>query len=298
MTPLLWGGVFTLHALACASFSWICWLLLPNKYQYPIKSSISFLFLFNLLLPIIGIIGTMCSLVIALYLPRKTNNITWENAQKKPLSQTPGTHEVADFGVGALREILIYDTDAKRHFLAISAIRNLPQKDAVPLLQLAIKNLSDDVRLLAYSSLESIETEINESIALMKKRFGHKATAMKAYEIAQQYWELCYLGIAEGVLLNHYLTQAELYLLQANQIQESASTNLLLGRVLLKQNRPSEASFVLNRAKEGDLMSKQVTPYLAEAAYMVGDYYTVRQLMTSFPNHQGDQLSQIKEYWQ
>lgn len=250
------------------------------------------------MLPVVGIIGTMCSLVIALYLPRKTNNVTWENAQKTSLSHIPGTHEVADFGIGALREILIYDKDPKRHFLAISAIRNLPQKDAVPLLQLAIKNLSDDVRLLAYASLENIETEINESIALLKKRFEHKATSMKAYEIAQQYWELCYLGIAEGVLLEHYLAQAERYLIKANQLNESASTNLLLGRVFLKQNRPSEASFVLNKAKEGNLMSKQVTPYLAEAAYMSRDYYTVRQLLTSFPDQQDEKLGQIKRYWQ
>lgn len=250
------------------------------------------------MLPIVGIIGTTCSLLIALHLPRKVHNVTWKNVKEDPLSQNLDTPDITDFGVGALREILIYDTDPKRHLLAISAIRNLPKKDAVPLLQLAIKDLSDDVRLLAYSSLESIETEINESIALMKKRFKHKATAMKAYDIAQQYWELCYLGIAEGVLLNHYLTEAEQYLLQANKIEERASANLLLGRIYLKQNRPSEASFVLHKARDGDLMSRQVTPYLAEAAYMDGDYYTVRQILSSFPNHQGEQLSQIKQYWQ
>ncbi|MEX3070653.1 tetratricopeptide repeat protein [Vibrio alginolyticus] len=285
------------HTMACASLSAACWLMLPANYKYPKESSMGFLFIFNFLLPIIGILGTLGSLMIALHLPRKVSNISWQAHEDNPLPKKMQDTPVEHLGVGALREILLYDGDPERHLLAITAIRNLPNKYAVPLLQLAMKDLSDDVRLQAYASLERIEKEINESISLLRKQFEHKATAHKAYEIAQQYWELCYLGIAEGVLFQHYLKQAEQNLIQANKIQESASSNLLLARVLLKQKRPLDAIQVLNKAQNQGAITKQVAPYLAEAAYMIGNYREVRQFVTYFPDQQGELLSQIREYW-
>ncbi|WP_428774180.1 HEAT repeat domain-containing protein [Vibrio sp.] len=292
-----WLYATAYHTLACASLSAACWLMLPDSYQYPLESSMGFLFIINWLLPVIGIMGTLGSLMVALHTPRKLSKVTWRAFEENQLPQNPKNTRVEHLGVGALREILLYDSDPERHLLAITAIRNLPNKYAVPMLQLAIKDLSDDVRLQAYASLERIETEINESISLLKKQFEHKATAQKAYDIAQQYWELCYLGIAEGVLFQLYLKQAEQYLIQANKLKESASSNLLLGRVFLSQKRPLDAILVLNRAKNQGAITKQVAPHLAEAAYMIGNYHDVRQFITYFPDQQGELLSQIREYW-
>ncbi|WP_216712962.1 HEAT repeat domain-containing protein, partial [Photobacterium sanctipauli] len=297
MPPTLWVAFFTSHAIACASFTALSWILLPKKYKRPVVSSMSFLFFFNYFLPLIGMLGTACSLLVALYLPRKPNIVTWEECEKSPLPQNPGDEVNTQFGTGALREILLHNGDPERRLLAVGAIRHLPRQHAVPLLQLALKDLTDDVRLLAYASLESIETQINESLSLFKRQLAHQPSANKAYEVAQQYWELCYLGIAEGVLRKHYLEQAEQYLHQANVIQDSASSNLLLGRVLLEQQRPKEATIHLERALEGGLLVKQVAPYLAEAAYRSGDYQIAKQYIAYFPEQKGEKLSQIKEYW-
>ncbi|MCW8329346.1 hypothetical protein MD588_11060 [Photobacterium sp. SDRW27] len=297
MTPVMWLSFFSTHAIACGSFSGLVWLLLPRKYKFPIISAISFLFLFNFFLPLVGMIGTACSLLIGLYLPRKQNQVTWQECEKSPLPQSPGEVLNTQFGTGALREILIHDSDPDRRLLAVGAIRHLPRQHAVPLLQLALKDLSDDVRLLAYASLESIETQINELISLFKKQLKHNMQASKAFEIAQQYWELCYLGIAEGILKKHYLEQAEHYLKLSNKIEISASNNLLLGRVMLEQKRSQEAIYYLSSALDGGLLVKQVAPYLAEAAYLSGDYKKTKNYISYFPDRKGEQLSQIKEYW-
>ncbi|MGF1681503.1 HEAT repeat domain-containing protein [Photobacterium makurazakiensis] len=297
MTPALWLAFFVSHAVACASFTALSWMLLPKKYKTPFFSSVSFLFFFNYFLPLIGMIGTASSLLIALYLPRKQNQVTWEECEKSPLPQSPGDGGNTQFGTGALREILLHNGNPERRLLAVGAIRYLPRQHAVPLLQLALKDLTDDVRLLAYASLEGIETQINESLSLFKKQLKNKPTAIKAYEVAQQYWELCYLGIAEGILRKHYLEQAEEYLIQSSQLQDSASTNLLMGRVLLQQHRPEEAVSHLQKALNGGLLVKQVAPYLAEAAYICGDYQTAKQYIAYFPEMKGEKLSQIKEYW-
>ncbi|WP_053062462.1 HEAT repeat domain-containing protein [Photobacterium aquae] len=296
-TQGIWLVFIANHAIACGSFTALCWLLLPRKYKSPIIGSLSFLFFFNLFLPLIGMIGTSCSLLIALYLPREQSNVTWQECEKSPLPQHPGDGVGEKFGAGALREILLHNSEPDRRLLAVAAVRNLPRQHAVPLLQLALKDLTDDVRLLAYASLEAIETQINETIALLKKQFEHKATQVKAYEIAQQYWELCYLGIAEGILKTHYLKQAEYYLNEANDIKVTASANLLLGRVLLSQERPEDAVPVLKVAMDGGLLLKQVAPYLAEAAYLSDDYTLARHYIDYFPTQKGGRLSQIKEYW-
>ncbi|MDV5167555.1 hypothetical protein [Photobacterium rosenbergii] len=297
MTPDMWLAFATVHALSCLSFSGLCWLVLPRKYKIPVTSSFAFLFVFNYLLPVVGMIGTSCSLLIALYLPRQKSNITWQVCEKSELPQSPGEVIGTQFGSGALREILLHNQDPERRLMAVSAIRQLPRQHAVPLLQLALKDLTDDVRLLAYASLENIETQINESISLLNKQFEYNPSAAKAFDIAQQYWELCYLGIAEGILRSHYLEQAENYLNKSISIKITASANLLLGRVMLEQKRPVDALPALEAAMDGGLLLKQVAPYLAEAAYIAGDYKSAKEYINYFPEQQGNKLSQIKEYW-
>ena len=297
MDRVLWLSFASLHALACIGYAGFCWLLLPKQYKTQVIAPVAFLFLFNFLLPVIGMIGTAFSLVVALHLPRKQFNTTWTVCEKNELPQSPGEVLAPQFGIGALREILLHSNDTDRRQTAIRAIRHLPRQQAVPLLQLAMKDLTDDVRLLAYASLENIETQINESLSLSKQQYLHAPSASQAFNIAQQYWELCYLGIAEGILRSHYLKQAEQFLHKSNDIEPSASAKLLLGRVMLAQQRADEAVPVLREAMAGGLLLKQVAPYLAEAAYLCGDYETAREYIAYFPSQQGNQLSQIKEYW-
>lgn len=142
------------------------------------------------------------------------------------------------------------------------------------------------MRLLAYSSLETIEVEINSAIGLCKRQFEKNKTASKAAEIGHQYWELCYLGIAEGSLLNHYLREAKSYLKISNGIESSGSNNLLLGRILLKQDAHEEAEHFFELALDAGILNYQVTPYLAECAFQNGDYQKVKnQVIQVFFHH-------------
>lgn len=53
----------------------------------------------------------------------------------------------------------------------------------------------------------------------------------------------------------------------------------------------------LQAALNGGLLLRQVAPYLAEAAYINGDYDTAREYIAYFPEQKGERLSQIKELW-
>ncbi|MFT6733750.1 MAG: hypothetical protein ACJAS9_001940 [Polaribacter sp.] len=292
-----WLLFFLIHAIASASYSLACWFLLPKSYQASWLKAQLFLFFFTLFLPLIGMTGISLSLIIALHLPRKQSDVTWDVCEQIPLPQHPGEINQDQFGTGALAEILVKNDDVERRLIAVSAVQHFSRKAAVPLLQLALKDLSDDVRLLAYSSLETIETEINTSIGLCKKQYESNNVASKAAEIAHHYWELCYLGIAEGSLLKHYLREAARYLSLANQESQNASNELLLGRILLKQGQYKLASEHLKRAQKGGLLARQVLPYLAECSFELGHYDEVRNLCEQFPTQRNGVLSQLREFW-
>ena len=292
-----WLNIISIHAIACLIFMLASWYFLPKNYQFSKMRTLVFLFLFSFLLPVFGILGISLSLLIALYLPKKQSDVTWQECEVLPLPPSPGEILPNTFGIGALAEILNRNEDPERRLLAVSAIHYFPRNQAIPLLQLALRDLSDDVRLLAYSSLETIEAEINVAIGLSKKQFLKNKTASKTAEIGHQYWELCYLGIAEGSLLNHYLREAENYLNISNEIEPSASNNLLLGRVLLKQNDYQKAESYFELALDAGLLNHQVAPYLAECAFQARNYKKVKALVASFPAKRGTRLSQIREYW-
>ncbi|MFT5675162.1 MAG: hypothetical protein ACI808_001091 [Paraglaciecola sp.] len=296
-TGLIWLLYIAVHGVACISFTIACWSLLPDQYSLPITSSTAFIFGLSFLMPLFGMLGMLSSILIALYHPRKQNLVTWVEHDPSPLSQHSNELSPLQYGSGALREILINNTNPERRLDAVSAVRYLARHQAIQLLQLALKDLSDDVRLLAYASLESIEAEINDSIYALKKQYLYKKTASKAFGIAQQYWELCYLGLAESALRSHYLKQATLYLLQANHLEENASNNLLLGRIMLEQSNPQGAITYLTLALNGGLLKTQVFPYLAEATYSMGNYKMAKQYIAQFPARKGDKLNQIKAYW-
>jgi len=296
-TGLLWLLYIAAHGIACTSFTLAVWSLLPEQYRLPIASSTAFIFGFASLMPLFGMLGILCSILIALYIPRKQKAVTWVEHDRAPLTQQSLELTPIQYGSGALREILIHNTDPERRLHAVSAVRHLPRHQAIPLLQFALKDLSDDVRLFAYTSLESIEAQINETISELKNQHFYKKNALKAFQIAQHYWELCYLGLADSVLRTHYLEQATLYLHQANSLEENASNNLLLGRIMLEQSNPQDAITHLTLALNGGLLKTQVFPYLAEATYSMGNYKMAKQYITQFPDRKGDKLNQIKEYW-
>ncbi len=299
MTWPLWCLYFVLHSIACCVFTLLSWSSLPIDYKKQAVLAPGFIFTLNFALPLFGILGTAFSLLVALYRPKLKPLSTWQETKVQGLPLNP--EDLSDstrFGAGGLRDILVHNSDPERRLIAVTAIRHLAKQQSIPLLQLALKDLSDDVRLMAYAQLERYEARINESIHLLKAQFNFNPQAKKATEIAQQYWELCYLGIAEGALKKHYLKEAESYLRDAQGLNAGADNDLLLGRVMLAQGRHIEASQPLVRAQQAGFLPKQVAPYLAEAAFLRRDYQEVKKQLRTLSTEEGAQLEHVKAYWQ
>lgn len=295
-----WGGwlnYLIFHAIATVSFTWVCWTILPTQYKNHRISAVSFIFTMAFCMPLVGMIGLATTFVIALYLPIHHKNTPWQSGEQLILPQTP--EELSDFqyGAGALREIISFYPDDEKRLQAVNSIRYLPSKEGIPLLKIALNDLTDDVRLMAYSLLDKMEFQLSESIELLQSEYKINPTAQKNYQIAQNFWELCYLGLADGPLRAHYLSKAKEFLLKANDLNELAKVNLLLGRVLLAQNNYLAALIPLEKSLKGGLLMKQVAPYLAEVAFLMNEFEKVRQYVSYLPKQQGDNLSELREFW-
>ncbi|GAP73901.1 extracellular Matrix protein PelE [Pseudoalteromonas sp. SW0106-04] len=297
LSLLGWLSYAASHGAAAGTFTLVCWLALPRRYKQPVIGAITFIFVIAFSMPMVGMLGLATIFIVALYFPKKKQPALWERSESLELPLHPEQLEQSQFGAAALKDILLFNPSDERRLIAVNACRFLPERVAVPLLKLALTDKVDDVRLLAYAAIEKIEFGINRNIDALKNKLSEGAQASLHFQIAELYWELCYLGIAEGPLRNHYLEQAKSYLLQAEALTPSPRSELQLGRVLLELQEYDLATQYLEKARHRGLLLKQVAPYLAEAAFAQGDYDHAALLVSHLPTEPGDALNELREFW-
>lgn len=296
LSLLGWLSYAASHGAAAGTFTFLCWLALPSKYKQPIIASMAFIFVIAFSMPIVGMLGLATIFIAALYFPKEKVVALWKRSDVLELPLHPDQMEHAHYGAAALKDILLFNPSNERRQIAVNACRFLPEKVAIPLLKLALTDKVDDVRLLAYAAIEKIEFSINRQIEVLKREKTPERASLH-FQIAELYWELCYLGIADGPLRLHYLEQAKTYLLKAQELQPSPRSELQLGKVLLELQDYDGATQYLEQALHSGLLMKQVAPYLAEAAFAQGDYDHAALLVSHLPTEQGEALNELREFW-
>lgn len=292
-----WPLYILFHGLATLTFTGLCWFFLSPAHKSTPFSSLLFISGISFCMPVVGMLGLLFSLVLALRLPKPQKEYEWRSIEQLSLPNSPSEPNDLLYGAAALRGIISFNANEEQRISAVNAIRYLPKKEGIPLLKIALNDLSDDVRLLAYSSLDKIEFSLNESIEKQQKRFELKPKAKVAHQIAQNYWELYYLGLADSPLKDHYLVKAREYLIKASELEDLSKVHLLLGKVFLAEQSYYNAIQSLEKALEGGLLIKQVAPYLAEAAFMMKNYKKVREYIQYLPKKGHDSLGELREFW-
>ncbi len=165
--------------------------------------------------------------------------------------------------------------NAEHRFQTLLLTRFLPPRQAILVLKLALKDPSDEVRLFAFSRIERFRSSIESNIkALEQARIaGGDDAARVVLRLAENHWELAYLGLAEGAMRTHALTEARKHAREAADLApEVAPTHFMLGRILmaLAEYVPASASFT--RAFNLGYPRKRVVVYLAECAFRRREY--------------------------
>ncbi len=287
------------HFIASISAAYAMYMLLPKNMreeQSPYLA-VGFMFLMCICLPVVGFIGLFVCVVVAMNLPRKKTEVMWVHNPREELPSHPRDMMYTKFGTGALQDILLNAPDTERRVEAISSVSHLPRDQRISFYKIALRDPADDVRLMAYSQLDPIEQDITDNIKSLEDSFKENNSADIAYDIAQQFWEICYLGIADTVLVKHYLNNARKWCQKAIELEDRGNFELLLGRILLELNEVEPAMIALQKAKNAKMLDSQVNTYLAECAFRMRDYTSVKSYLSSLYSTEGSKLSQIREYW-
>lgn len=297
-------GFLLIHSIACYFFTRSLIELLPDNYSKNKDHLVLFFFNILFFIPYLGAIGLYTAWLAGLYWPKTIVHDIYDLTTEPPLPYQPlKISEKTIYGRAGLSGVIKNAADPDKRLKAIMATKQLDDRDAVPILRIALKDTVDDVRLLAYSMLDVKEEKINAGIQgiqkqLLKSKGVAKSRLHKA--IAHYYWELSYLGLAQGDLMQHVLNQSCDNLGIAIDIEpDDAGTCFESGRVLLRLGRQKEAMERLTQAMSLGISSNDVLPYMAEAAFNLKNYGHVKLLLSKLPEEakKTPSLSKITDFW-
>ena len=275
------------HAMACALLTLILLPLMPSRYRgQPITTGV-FLFTLQFAIPFIGSVGLVLGMLLALYLPRSSRDIPWQEVDIPELPFQPIDMDLqVVYSQGGLRQVLREAISTDKRLKALMATRQMNDRDAIEILREALKDPSDDVRLLAYSMLEQKEKPLAQRAGTLQQSLQNAddlPSVSLQRRLAQVWWEMAYLGLAQGGLRHYYLDSAGKLLRRLVARRSQHNDWRLLGRVELALGNIDNAEEAFRSALAGGSSPELIMPYLGEVAYLRRDFAQVRQHLSACP---------------
>lgn len=293
----------SLHGLACLSLTAGLWPLLPKRYRQPMPWSPLFFFSVAFFIPVLGIVGIVLAIYPALYFPRKRAADIWKRTAIPELPYRANAPDMKSLlSLGGLQDVLRHAANPNKRLSAVLETRRMSSREAIPILKLALKDSADDVRLLAYSMLDSKENEINLKIRTLLEELertpAEQHPSLHA-SLAQHYWELVYLGLAQGSVLAHMLNSAQRHVDFAIQGQPTSQAWLLAGRIALEQQRLDAAEQAFAETERLGMDAAQLASYRAEVAFCRRDFAAISGWLEQLNPDDRQRLpfSSLARYW-
>lgn len=296
------AGYLLAHALACVALSLVMLPLLPTRYRgQPLLTGL-FLFSLQFAIPFLGSLGVIGGILLALYLPRSMREVPWQEMDIPELPFQPVDMDAQIiYSEGGLRQVLREANDPNKRLKALLATRQMDDRAAIDILREALRDPTDDVRLLAYSMLEQKEKTLAERARNLQ---GALETANDMDSIplrrrlAQVWWEMAYLGLAQGSLRQYYLHNARKLLTELTARRAQHNDWRLLGRVELALDNLQAAEDAFSAALNAGAPPEIILTYQAEVAFLQRDYQRVRYCLATCPRNKVHPANrQLMEAW-
>jgi hypothetical protein len=311
-----WAGVFiggnddralVLYLLAHGGASALCALiavtLLPRHLAAPRQPILLLMFATSYALPVLGMVAVIGGVLLLHALPVIRRSDVFRAIELPEID--PHMRSGKGFRQAGMRSFLSNArAPVATRLRALVALQNVSGRVASPLLRDVLTDPSEDIRLLAYGMLDNKEKQINLAIHNESTRFGSAAAGSTeqseaAKRLADLYWELVYQELAQGDLRRHALQQSLHYTqISLAQTPGDAGLHLRHGRLLQSLGEARPARDAYDRALALGLPKTRIVPYLAEVAYDIGDFDTVRALMAELDDWQSlPRLQPVIRYW-
>jgi hypothetical protein len=280
-------------------------LLLPAAYRQPARSTLLLLWLLCTLVPLAGGLVALVSCAWAHWFPAaRTNDQLTDVARPQFV-----THLVSrvSHGSGARLQARLANTQVSTtdRLSALVAIQNMPTRTTGSLLRGLLTDPIEDIRLIAYGTLDQAENEIMQKIFDNTKALESAATDDERHalhcRLAELHFELVYQNLVQSAVFQHTLGEAEHHAAIALSLASSdkdAALWLIRGRLALASSRPDTAAAHLAEAQRLGFPRERLLPWLAEAAFLKGDYARTRELLASLGSAAAlPVLKPVVEYW-
>ena len=180
----------------------------------------------------------------------------------------------------SVAEILNGKDDIARR-AAILALRVVEPKKALPLLQKAIQDSDEQVRLLAQTQFNQIIAGLEGRVKTLEADLATPPRHLnKLLLLAEQYHELVYLGLATDETQTIYLGRAiELLEEAGKQAPDNTAVRFLLVKCALKSGRLDQARAGLQFLRQKGWQPEVLGPWEAEIAFLERDWALLAQTL-------------------
>jgi polysaccharide biosynthesis protein PelE len=308
-------AAIVLHSISSYFFARVFWQLLPRRYKLPARTNLSFLFVILWILPVLGALGLLWGVTVALRLPRSRSSVHVKTIPLPELPFSPSAiFPALPYSEGALRQIVYFARRPLKRLKAVMATRHMPPREAVRVWAKATRDPVDDVRLLAYAMMDDSEKKLADRLpALIDSVPDVPANVKNSYHktIAALCWELVYQRLVQGAVKRHWLQTARHHIecalvpsMPALPATHDANSWLLYGRILLESDDLDPAGFVLIKkafanARTYGADEQKILPWLAEIAFRERKFSDVKRYLAALnrPGEKGRELAQVKAWW-
>lgn len=293
-TLLYLASYFSLHAVASTLVTWLAWVLLPSNFKKPFLPVCALLWAFAFFIPVLGVIAILVVVQIAQRFPRILRTERYVTVRMPEFSgvQREAT-ERSDLRAGDARRILKDSAQPlETRLRVLVALQSMQPKAAVPLLIGLLSDPSEDIRLLAYSMVDSWEKDLVQKIQKanaeldVARQSGSNIRVVNALRrLAELHWTQADTGLARGDLRRFALEHAQRYCEQVQALDTRApGIWALYARILIELGQLDAAVQAVKMAHRLRLPMAETFLLMAQIAYAQGNYAAVRRYATMLPD--------------
>jgi len=290
------AGALALHLAASAVVAGVLRLsLLDGKGFWSFALPLACAFF----VPALGALGL---LAVAVTAPRRSGGAAnvHESFVRTPLPAPPDGDAVASPAKagadgGSPRE-------PQARIAALVAAKQRSDPAAVALLWRALKDSEEEIRLLAFSFLETRLSSVYRRIQALTQELDAASEERRGVlhaRLAFEHWELAWQGLVQGDVLGHELAMASEHVVHAlKRDPRSAPIQLLRARIHLRRGRLAEADVALRCARVLGIPGPSLRPYQAELAFRQKRFDEVRRHLAHPALASGNTAAaRVQRYW-
>lgn len=297
------------HALACLMLSLFLLPLLSGEQAKPRLPVLALMAAFSYAIPVAGFVGVLLGVVVLRIYRSPATQGDFESLQLPEFDLHQ--RRQGNFRQAGLRSFLGNShAPMQTRMRAMVALQYVSGRIASPLLRTVLSDPSEDLRLLAYGMLDTLEKRINRTIDIemdalrtARRDEGEQTpgpqTIESAHRLSDLYWELVYQELVQGDLRDYAIRESLRYCeLVLQHSPDNAQLNLRQGRLLHEIDRPDEAAAAYVRARDLGLPATRVLPYQAELCFDRRDFAQARALLQELSQWNAlPRLRPIVDYW-